>query len=968
MKNFTKFTWLGRMLLSAAVLLPLMLSCVGDDLDALKDKVGDLENRLNNLELRLNEELQALEDLIEGKVTIKQAKRNDDGSYGIELSSGVNFTVYPKQEQLEAVVTYVTLGGVKYWAYYDEDGVPQLLLNENEERVPVEAETPQVVAKEDGNYLVIGSKEYPLSSGNSVFSDYVVHADELTGEVHSVTFTFGEGMSFTVTVDGYQGLTFVIQRMWDYVPVEDFFVAYGTTERVTVKKNGVLDYVLQVPDGWRVTETTDEFMMETYFNITAPTLEYVKAGAASEGELKVVSVLQGGKASVSKLYVSADPFSEIGIVDGNAVTKMYTGLQKFVYGVCLADEYDEAVLLEKATELLDAYEYPAGYGVSDMDLDTPLTEIYGQDLIPGESYVFWAVPALYYSTNFDAGYYIKEGTFVHKDFNFTKVTLEVTEPTFRDAVVSLDTDGVHGYYAGVMYMSEYAKDDVLLYINNAFYEPIVEPFSYYGSAFQFGYVEATPEMNTSYLVWFAVAEEGKTYTEADVIFREFTTSGLTEGSSVEVKAGDAELTSSAVSVPLTAEGADMIFYTYVKYSNAGRYPDDAAKTAHLLANGVCVKGESAEAVSDALVLDQLETVYLYAIAVDGEGKYGPVYSAEYTTLESSFNDLQVKLKVERNNPNDVVLGVSVEGGAAESYLYWIGKSSDNFWKSSANLGGTREKAQEFMSANPTNAKLVTAMRKYPYADGKIAMTDLALSTEYVAVVMAKDADGQYSEATVMIFTTRSVDLGDVVYSSDPSWSSTVPTIDWLEEKCYPATGMMSGNYAFTISIPENLTAYVLCGTETYLNEGNTDLVLSVEDKIIKILEYADHKRDADKVVDEQAWIEHGYPYGHEFYSYYHGYPAHGYGVIWASREAHEKGCENAEPDVVQKVINGVNVDCTTVIYYSTDGPVEFRMPDAITKDDLDKVYVVYKDAAGNYYEPHVVDVPDELFVSGGSRD
>lgn len=967
MKTFNLMAKLGKVLLASAVALPLAVSCM-DDINDLKDKVTNLENRLNELELRLNQELAALEDLINGKITIAKVNPKDDGSYGIELSTGVDFTIYPKQEQLKTVVTYITLGGVNYWAYYDENGDPQLLLNEKGERIPVENATPQVVVKDGESFLVIGEQEYPLSSGNSVFSDYELHMDELTGEVRAVTFTFGEGMTFTVTVDGYQGLTFVIQRMWDYVPVEDFFIAYGTTEKVTVQKNGVVDYVLQIPDGWRVKEVADDILMETYFQITAPTLEAVKAGAASEGELKVVSVLEGGKASVSKLYVSADPFRDFGIIEGKAVTKMYTGLQKFVYGVCLADDFNEETLLPVANELLLAYEYPAGYGVADFDLEMPLEDIYGEELIPGETYVFWAAPALYFSSNVDAYYYVAEGTFVHKDFSYTEVSLEVSDPTFRDATVEFDSQGVKSYYAGVMYMNEYAKDDVLLYINNNFYEPIVEPYSYMGSAFGFGYVEAEPEMNTDYLVWFAVAEEGKIYTEADVIFREFSTSGLESGSAVKVEAGTAEITSSKVTVPLTAEGAEMVFYSYVKYSNAGRYPDDAAKSAYLLANGICVNGESAEAVSDALVLDPLETVYLFAVAVDGEGKYGEVYTGEYTTIESSFNDMTVDLEVIRNNPYDVAVSVDVTGGNAEGYLYWVGKATDTFWKSSSNLGGSKEKAQDYMLANPNNAKLITAMRKYPLADGVITMADLALETEYVVVVMAKDAEGVYSEATVLIFTTRAVDLGEIIYSSNPVWSSFAPTIDWIEERCYPSTGMMSGSYAFNISIPEGLTAYVLCGTEAYLNDGNPDAVIPIEDRIIKILEFADHKRDADKVVDEQAWIDQGYPYGHEFYSYYHGYPAHGYGVIWASREAHEKECENAEPDVVQKVINGVTVDCTTMIYYSTDGPVEFRMPDAITKDDLDKVYVVYRDAAGNYFEPHVVDVPDELFASGGSRD
>jgi hypothetical protein len=152
------------------------------------------------------------------------------------------------------------------------------------------------------------------------------------------------------------------------------------------------------------------------------------------------------------------------------------------------------------------------------------------------------------------------------------------------------------------------------------------------------------------------------------------------------------------------------------------------------------------------------------------------------------------------------MSVGVTGGAAESFVYWIGKSSDNFWKSSSNLGGTREKAQDFIAANPNNAKLATAMRKYTYVDGQITMTDLALETEYVAVVMAKDAEGQYSEATVLVFRTRAVNLGAVIYSSNPVWASYTPEIEWLQNTFVPATGFLSGAYAFNITI-------VICYTD-----------------------------------------------------------------------------------------------------------------------------------------------------------
>ena len=97
---------------------------------------------------------------------------------------------------------------------------------------------------------------------------------------------------FTVTVDGACGFHFVMASGWSSVVIDNYFVAPGVSERVQVDARGVVDYVLQIPDGWRVKEYKDVFMGETYFDITAPSDELIAAGVgAADGDLKVVAVL-----------------------------------------------------------------------------------------------------------------------------------------------------------------------------------------------------------------------------------------------------------------------------------------------------------------------------------------------------------------------------------------------------------------------------------------------------------------------------------------------------------------------------------------------------------------------------------------------------------------------------------------------------------------------------------------------------
>ena len=172
----------------------------------------------------IQEEL-ALQGLLEGKIFITDVTVDEAGATNVTLSNEEVLKLLP-QKDLKSYVTYVTLtDGTDCWAYIDENGQKQLFLDENNHPIPVLSETPEVITKDDETYLVIGGKEYPLS-GNSVFSDYEVITDEETGEVLAVTFTFGETMTFTVTVNSAQGFWFVKENSEQTVKAKEREAAY----------------------------------------------------------------------------------------------------------------------------------------------------------------------------------------------------------------------------------------------------------------------------------------------------------------------------------------------------------------------------------------------------------------------------------------------------------------------------------------------------------------------------------------------------------------------------------------------------------------------------------------------------------------------------------------------------------------------------------------------------------------------
>ena len=952
-------------MLAAMAATPFAVSCYDDSelreqIDMLVDKVFELETKLNN-------EIAALQAMLKGNVLISNVSTNaSTGITTVTLTDGTELQLLPEKD-MKSYVTYLILGdGQAYWAYIDENGKKQLFKDEKDQAIPVVSATPEVVVIDGETYLEIGGTRYPLS-GNSVFSDYEVITDELTGEVYAVTFTFGDDMTFTVTVDGACGFHFVKPAGWDTVIISDYYVANGVTERVQVDARGVVDYVLQIPDGWRVKEYKDIYMGGLYFDITAPAAELVNSGvAAADGDLKVIAVLQGGKATVASLYLTTTPFKSFGFSLGTVNATMYNGLQKFVYGVCLKSQFDESAIFETASGLLEAYDYPAGYGLADFDLSVPVEEVLGEEPMAGEEYVFWALPALYYETAEDAGYYLSENTFVTAEFKYSSVVFEVSNEKFRDAELKMELRGVDAYYMELLPASEFMLDDVIYALNNGFYEPVSDSMIYTGSVFEFAGVEA--QSGTDYVAWIAVAEEGKAYTEADIVVCEFSTLNLTAGGSVNVTAGEPVVSTLEAIVALSAPGAESLYYSFMTASDAKRYADDTAKAMYLFEKGSVVKAAGVEAkLSESGIKSKPQTDYvLFAVASDAEGKYGEVLTVECSTTAIAYNDLQVEIALVRNEPADVQISISAEN--AVGFIYWIGRTNDNTWKSSNYLGGSAEKAQAFMYVNADHNRITSVMSKYPVVDGKIVMTDLEMGKDYVMVAMAKAADGSYSKAVEFRFVPRAVSIGNVVLSSDPKWAAAKPTIEWLPEKFTQSSGgVLPGTYGYTVTVPEGFTAYVLSATDSYFNNGDDSIVLTTEEYIVAVMQMVDKPRDWHLTVsDDWVWPHIGY----EHYHSHHGAELWGNSVIWASEAFHDSKCDCGGNYVEVKDMQGYEVEVTHKININNGTPIEFRMPQAIAslQEVIDRVYVVCQDLDGNCYERFVFDVPVDMFINAGGRD
>lgn len=1029
MKQFTNT--ILKALALAVVAFPMLTSCFNTD--EIWDKFDEIEHRLDSLESSLNVQFQALNSIIEGNAVITSCDKNTDGSYDITLSDGTKFTVLPEGADCSALVSVIEVNGVKCWATY-ANGKLVALTDDAGQPVPVvtDLQSKVEVVVEDGiYYLVIDGKRYQTGYDTEdlvqVFSS-CRQLKDASGNVYAMQFTFGEGITVTVTVDGYKGVIFRIPNLTGTSEVvSEYFIGYGDTQSLLLDKAGVVDYIMQIPDGWRVSERTDEYTEETYIDITAPTAKTIADGAAvAEGDLKVVAVVEGGKAAVTKLALSTNAFKTFEVNGSKAVVEPYKGVQKYIYGIMKKSEYNEAALLTKVSGLLKTTgDLPAGYVMAESAIDATHAETMGGNLENQTVYVFWAIPALYN----DEGFYVKEGMFATQEFTNVAVNFSKVTATLYDAEIEVSFGGVSQIYGGTVQYADDALSEIVRLVNNGALESVKAPASYNGTASGFPSndwnegVEFVP--GTKYITWVIPVQEGKTsYSINDVIYKEFTTKSLTSGSSVKVKFGDVKVNKTDISIPVSAENAEMIYYVYLTKTAGDRIAsqDNKAKAEYIFDNSetVAVKASSVTAAAEKVAPNT--AMWLYAVAVDKNGKYGDVNSVSATTEGLEYNSLSVTVTDLEVTSETAKFKVDVTGGEAADFVYWFGKSSDDFWVNSKYLNGSQKNAQQYLALYPQDEHITKCMKTYGKvgSDGTITFSGLDRKSEYIFVISAKDSKGLYSQAGYKLVVTLSANLGTIVREGSAQWNATKEQIkiDWILEKFFKGQSMGYSTFAFKYSGPTDHTAYIICASDEYFESDSK--YLDVENRIIEIEATASKSKtlsegtyydENGEFLCEPDWLdaEGNVQSGGmvNVYSYYvHGSPKSGNAAYFAAG-AHEQTCHNAKDGVCsnyQECLDKLNrimsldyyiekfsgyyimkgadeairkaaqelldfyypyyKDKTPILYENNGEALEFYQPYGIGPDDsgkvMDDVFVVLKDKQGNYYEPMKFEVPNEF--------
>lgn len=906
-----------------------------------------------------------------------------------------------------------------FWMLKDKSGNAEILKDDSGEMIPIAADI-SLELDENGSYvLLVSGKKYDtvFTSEDKIQAfpcDFHMDADS---NIYAVTFVMGADREIIYPSLNYNRVGFHPVYDLDGEYVTEFYVNNSSTSSLVLDIPDGISYTLRISEGWKAESNKVESVV--YVTLTAP--EEVENGTPSI--LEVVADNCG--VALCKLDLVNEPFRSIFTSSVDVYVEPSVGVEKFVYGIAEVEDYSDDKVLSLSEGVISGNSEPVeGCGISEEAIKISFQELLGAELDPDKRYVLWAIPALRQGGNDDA-YYVDEETLRSFEFGAMFFDLELQGAAILDAEISAVARGVEAVYAGVVPKSEGALELVASQIRNSKFTPI----SAIDGSFAFDglltdYPVAGNEKNeilpsTSYYVWIAPAfGSDYPYEEKDLTFMEVTTGPVVEGGAIEVVLGELQSDRSALSVPISAQDASMIYYAVLPNGTGKLYSGEGVenvdKFAQIMSNSpVLVRGSSVEAVVNKLSPNT--TYWIFAVAVDADGKYGPVKCVSGKTKTLVFDE-SVKLSVntEEITAQKIVLKVTSNGGDLSDYIYWTGSKRDPFWANSSYCGQSKTKAEQYMSLYPEDENIVRAMNKYGSlsSDGVITIDGLTMETEYVFVILEK-GENAYSHVGYIMVKTLAADLGNVVKEGTDAWNTGKASvqIEWLKNSFQQAasTNLMS-TYAFNFKCPDNLTAYVMCASEDYFALAG---ITKMEHMMIEIENYASRRYANGRtpivngeLAEEPDYYKNGELHGGHLmnvYDFYvHGVPSlgfvtyfakgsHGDGncIYWdgnqcAQYQTYKGSIENQltlTPYQDKAKLFGLSGDEAAAwaqalleaytpyyenakpIVYENDGKgvvVSTPYATGVNEDGIipDRVIVMLKDLDGNYYEPMYFEVPN----------
>lgn len=942
-------------------------------------KDSEKEALVDSLTLALSKQAKAMHDVLASDELVQVTacrqlqKGEKEGLYEITLSSELSFQAFVGMDnEFDEPLTCADVDGVNCWAYVDSEGNAVPFADEQGNKHALSSQLAFEI-KDDAYSVKIADKSYKLDytieDAIQVFEYELLNDSE--GVLYGVRFDFGNGIVKDVYVAEYAGVYFCLPGDAEKTAVSELFVPDNGNNELILVVSESIDYKFVAPEGWTVTDVQEEGTVKVRIN--APESYEVDA----ENPLEVSVVAADGSFVFTTITVTDQPFRSMELSATGPVIVPTTGLGKFAYGITLLDAYVESDVLVLGEALIAGTQTSAqGAAVSSVSVSKTFEEILGSALDPEARYVLWGVA---------------NGGLVSKEFGQITAKISSSKSYLLDADINVEVRGADAVFMGVIENAEGAKAEILDLVQTASLESMNvtdQLYVYEGKATKFtstpGY-ENGMRYDTEYLVWVIPAVSGDyTYTEDDMFCYVVKTNPIVPGGDLKITCGEAVVTPSTISFPVSCPGAAMISYAYFDELGgmlvAGSSNDDKYN-AIFADNHSSRKGEAKSVYADQTdayasnLNDEAATTYwLAAVAVDADGKYGEVYCVSATTLKLAYDDsitLTVDAPSELITSSSATFKVTSAGGDLSDYIYWVGRTTDPFWANTSYCGATRGGAQKYMALNPDDENIQKCMRKYGplSADGTITISDMTMETQYVFVILEK-GQTYFSKAASKTAKTLAADLGEIVREGTPQWEADKAriTIDWEEEYFEQgSTGLMS-YYSFNISCPTDMTAYIMCASDDYFEAMG---LTRVEHVMIELEKWTSRKLDKDHTVDDEYGMMKSEP---DYYKngelkagqlmsvndfYVHGSPSEGAVTYFSSGSHGNKNCISWENGACSSYARALE----KIEYYKSLAPWTDRAAAFGLKGDE---AAAWADALQKAYYPYYENSVPKLYINDGA--
>lgn len=784
-----------------------MVSCSYDD---IWNEINNIKEELAELRESLQTELNALKELVNGSITIKDVAQQADGSKVLTLSDGSKITIYPKGDKVPAnIITTTTVDGVLCWAYYDGLGQAQPILVGGKtipvaEMAPITQITDGVIEVSfDGGktWILTGYDESTVSSiivdVKVVYSDWQTDADgNLVPLYCELTLVDGS----TVKVGMQNGKIIV--------PFDSLFVPYGMDVPISIEISDVADYMTTTPKGWECDVQHNVKQGNMILNFTAPTYEEVAAGSAvSSGVAKMMVVFNNGSSAIASIKLTTNPANIYFAPEGLYVEVGY-GTNYMLCGLVSAGSFNGTTYTTACNQMLSGGSASSSiHELSFMEENTEYvlyTDLRSTALKAGSEYSFWYVVP---RTDENGDMYVVAEEFCVETFKYSTVEFEVVETSYFDVTINFNVAGSEGYMLGYTKAEEFdAAELAEFYTEHPDYLNATKTDVEYLGSFtaMFDINAANLQEDTDYVAWYIAKSRNGVIIVDNVLNWPFSTNAFEQGGTIEVQCvGDAKVEYEYVELTLDTEEEHIaFFYNAMPSYMASAYPDDSYVIDMLVNEGVKkVSTESVVARYDGAKPGDKLT--FFAVAVDNEGKFGKVFKQEYTTRKIEYSALTLEATLVDYKIDNTRVLVECEGAVAYRYVY-ARTDDEKVWTN--RYGGSEKLAGEFMIKNLDASDVYnTANEKYALVDGHICLSGLTSGEEYVIVVAAVDAEGKLTAPKALYFSPIA-NIGVVVTreGNEAAWEVGKPTITVLNFEDNP---LLFYQFAWLFTPGERTTAY-----------------------------------------------------------------------------------------------------------------------------------------------------------------